>query len=118
MDATTLTAPAATIPAPEFNASERVIESRIETSIPGIFLTVSTSHRSGFYTSRLDRVQISEKILSMKIDAARFSDLPPVTGRKISTARYSAKNLRAFHEVFAEAVEEKLAEALVWAERY
>lgn len=112
----TTTAP--TVPAAETNAVQRLIESRIETSVPGIFLTVSTSHRNGYYYSRLDRVQISEGILTMKIDAARFSDPAPVSARKVSVARYSAKGLQAAYANFVEIMEPKLAEALVWAERF
>lgn len=38
------TADLPTIAAPKFNAAQRTIESRVETSIPGIFLTISTTH--------------------------------------------------------------------------
>lgn len=116
------TTPNATIAAelttPKFNASQRTLESRIETSIPGIFLTVSTSHTNRTYWSRVDRVQIEDGILTMKIDAARFNDIAPVGGRKIAAPRYSAKNLEAAHAAFVPAVGAQLADALAWAERF
>lgn len=112
------TAELPTVAAPQFSASQRSLETRIETSIPGIFLSVITTHTAKSYWSRLDRVQIEDGILTMKIDRARFTDLPPVAQRKVAAARYSAKNLEAAHAAFVPLVEAQLAEALAWAERF
>lgn len=112
------TAELPTIAAPKFNAAQRTLESRVETSIPGIFLSVITSHTDKSYWSRLDRVQIEDGILTMKIDRARFTDIAPVGARRIAAPRYSAKNLEAAHAAFVPLVEAQLAEALTWAERF
>ncbi len=112
------TAELPTIAAPQLNATQRSIESRVETSIPGIFLSIITTHTAKSYWSRLDRIQIKDGILTMKIDRARFTDLPPVAQRKVAAARYSARNLEASHAAFAPLVEAQLAEALAWAERF
>lgn len=112
------TAELPTIAAPKFNASQRTIENRVETSIPGIFLTISTTHHNREYRSSLDRVQIEDGILSMKIDRARFTDIAPVAARRVAAPRYSSKNLEAAHAAFIPLVEAQLADALTWAERF
>lgn len=112
------TAELPTIAAPEFNAAKRHIEARVETSIPGIFLTILTTHHNKEYRSSLDRIQIEDGILTMKIDRARFTDIAPVGARRIAAPRYSAKNLEAAHAAFVPLVEAQLAEALAWAERF
>ena len=118
MNTATATAPVATLPASELNASQRTVETRLETSIPGVYLTVATSHHNGHYWSRTDRVQIKDGILTMKIDRARFSDVSPVAQRQRSVGRYSAKGVQAAQADYLPLVEEKLAEAIAWAERY
>lgn len=112
------TAELPTIAAPQFNAAQRRIETRIETSIPGIFLSIITSHHDKEYRSSLDRIQIEDGILTMKIDRARFTDIAPVAPCRVAAARYSAGNLEAAHAAFVPLVEAQLAEALTWAERF
>lgn len=118
MNTTANTTIAAELTTPKFNANQRTIESRIETSIPGIFLVVSTTHHNKSYWSHLDRVQIEDGVLTMKIDRARFTDIAPVAQRHVAAPRYSAKNLEAAHADFVPAVEAQLPAALDWAERF
>lgn len=107
-----------TLPASESNTSQRRLEARMETARKGVYLSVITTHTNGAYWSRLDRVKIEDGVLTMKIDRARFQDLPPVSQRSQATKRYSAKALQEAHEDFRATVEYHLANALDWAERY
>lgn len=90
----------------------------METTREGIYLSVITTHTNGAYWSRLDRVQIEDGILTMKINRARFQDPAPVSQRSQATKRYSAKALQEAHESFRATVQDHLAAALEWAERY
>lgn len=103
----------------QVDEKNRSIETRIETSIPGIFLELSTSHSPGAYSFRVNRVKIENKIAEYKIGRALFQDPAPINRTSSATPRYSKKQMIELHEaIMGSLSDERISEAIQWAERH
>lgn len=103
-----------------FNKESRSITTRFTTPVEGIFLELTTSHDSGRYTFRANRVQIKDKILTFKIDRRTLTEDPsPINRTSVGTNRYSAKKMEELHDTILNSFsEERIVEAIAWAERF
>ena len=103
----------------QVDEKNRSIETRIETSIPGVFLELSTSHSPGEYSFRANRVKIENKIAEYKIGRALFQDPAPINRTTLATTRYSKKQMIELHEaIMGSFPDGRISEAIEWAERH